>query len=96
MNDDSELDTPVHLLPVMEVCCSTCPFKKNKYHIWQDHQLANKVIERNLFQSQQICHGTEGENRKANNRCRGYWDYSTPIYKRLGIPELINPPRNEK
>tara|TARA_R110000744_G_scaffold195512_2_gene314602 strand:+ start:5800 stop:6087 length:288 start_codon:yes stop_codon:yes gene_type:complete len=88
---------PVSELPVMEKCCKTCPFKKvGRTLRWQDPKLASAVIERNLFKGQQICHGTETENRKPRNRCRGYWDYSTPIYKRLGMPSLLNPPRNEK
>lgn len=82
-------------LPVMKVCCKTCPFNLNNKNHWQDIELASKVIERNLFKSQQICHGTEGKNRKPNNRCKGYYDYSFEIYQKLGLePEkhFLNQP----
>ena len=77
-------NTPVSDLPVIKSHCKTCPFKPTKSG-WLNVDLANKVIERNLFKSQQICHGTEGENRAANNRCKGYFDYSFEIYKRMGL-----------
>lgn len=69
----------------MKSCCKTCPFRNNKKGFWQDNKLAAEVIKRNLFKSQQICHGTEGENRKPNNRCKGYYDYAFEIYDRLGL-----------
>lgn len=85
----------VSQLPVMKACCKTCPFKPNSEGYWQNPELANKVIERNLFNSQQICHGTEGKKREAHNRCKGYYDYAFDIYQRMGLePEkhLINRP----
>ena len=78
-------------LPIMKSTCKTCPFKTQENGALQNTELATKVIERNLFNSQQICHGTEGENRKANNRCKGY-DYAFVIYERLGM----NPKENLK
>ena len=74
-------------LPVMKVNCKTCPFRKINGK-FQDQELANKVIERTIFKSQQICHSTEGENRKPNNRCRGAFDYAKEIYDR--IPQFKN------
>lgn len=74
-------------LPVMKACCKTCPFKEDERGVWQDVELASKVIERTLFQGQQICHGTEGKRREAHNRCRGAWEYNNEIYKRMGLPE---------
>lgn len=76
---------PVSDLPVMKGHCKTCPFKPNENGVWQDTELANTVCQRNLFKSQQICHGTEGKGRKANNRCKGYYDWAFEIYKRLGL-----------
>lgn len=75
---------PVSDLPVMRACCKTCPFKLIDSK-WQNIELANTVVARNLFKSQQICHGTEGKNRQANNRCKGYYDYAFEIYKRMGL-----------
>lgn len=73
-------------LPVMPSHCKTCPFKPNKNGFWQNASLATEVIERNLFNSQQICHGTEtGPNRQPHNRCKGYYDYAFEMYDRLGM-----------
>ena len=83
------MNKPVSELEVMKACCKTCPFKQFKNGAWQDPDLSQRVIERNLFNSQQICHGTEGENRKPNNRCKGYFDYSKEIYIRLGYGDLL-------
>lgn len=83
------MKTSVSELPVMKACCKTCPFKKGKNGMWQDMDLANKVISRTLFNSQQICHGTEGKNRKANNRCLGAFEYNSEIYKRMGFEKFI-------
>lgn len=85
------MEQPVYKLPVMKACCKTCPFLE-KDGIWQDAELAGKVINRNLFNSQQICHGTEGKNREPKNRCKGYFDYAFEIYERMGL----NPAQNLK
>jgi hypothetical protein len=80
-------------LPVMKAHCKTCPFRENKFGVWVNVELCNTVISRNLFHSQQICHGTEGENREPHNRCKGYYDYAFELYKRMGLePEknLLN------
>lgn len=87
--------TEICKLDVMKACCKTCPFRKDQSGRWQNPELANTVIQRNIFKSQQICHGTEGKDRKANNRCKGYYDYVFDLYQRLGLePEkhLINQP----
>lgn len=76
--------TEVSELPVMLACCKSCPFKEINGR--QQHpETANAVISRNLFNSQQICHSTEGKNRQANNRCKGYFDFAFTIYKRMGF-----------
>lgn len=80
---------PVHTLPVMESCCKTCPFKEDGDGRWQDAQLANQVIERTFMKAQQICHGTEGGNREANNRCKGAYDHNKTIYDRMGVGHLL-------
>ena len=72
-------------LPIMKACCKTYPFKLNPDGRMLDTNLASVVIERNLFKSQQICHGTEGPNREPKNRCKGYYDYSFEIYERMGL-----------
>lgn len=83
------MKTPVHLLPVMKSCCKTCPFKQDENGRWANIELANEVISRTLFKAQQICHGTEGKNRKAHNRCKGAYDNNFEIYKRLGLEHLL-------
>lgn len=80
---------PVCDLPVMKANCKTCPFREDEKGHWQDVRLANEVISRTLFNSQQICHGTEGNNRKANNRCKGAYDHNFEIYKRMGLEHLL-------
>lgn len=72
-------------LPVMKATCKTCPFKELEDGRLQNAKLANEVISRTLFKGQQICHGTEGEDRKPNNRCKGSFDYNETIYKRMGF-----------
>lgn len=75
----------VSTLPVMKSHCESCPFKPDENGRWRDVELANKVVTRTLFQGQQICHGTEGKNRKPRNRCKGAYDHNFEIYERLGI-----------
>ena len=72
-------------LPVMKSHCKTCPFKPTEKGHWQNVELANVVVGRTLFKGQQICHGTEGKNRKAKNRCKGSYDYNKEIYARMAI-----------
>ncbi len=76
---------PVSELPVMKECCATCPFKRDKDGRKQDQELADTVMSRTLFQAQQICHGTEGDNREPHNRCKGAYDEAFTIYQRLGL-----------
>jgi hypothetical protein len=88
------LNKTVSELSVMKSCCKTCPFK-DEGNGFQDSKLAKEVIKRNLFNSQQVCHVSEGKNRKANNRCKGYYDYSFKVYQDLGLePEkhFLNQP----
>lgn len=75
----------------MKAHCKTCPFRpdKERPNQFADMKLASKVIERTLFQSQQICHTTESKNRKANNRCRGAFNYCNEIYERMGLIGFI-------
>lgn len=75
----------------MKACCKTCPFKKNDKGFEQDPILASEVTSRTLFNSQQICHGTEGKNREANNRCKGSYDNNKIIYDRMGLGHLLKP-----
>lgn len=76
-------------LPVMVSCCKSCPFKKDSNGRWRDVELATEVTSRTLFKAQQICHGTEGKNRKANNRCKGSYDHNKTIYERMGLAHLL-------
>lgn len=70
--------------------CKTCPFKEDCNGRRRDPKLADAVIARTLFKAHQICHGTEGPNRKANNRCKGAFDNNSEIYRRMGVdPKLI-------
>jgi hypothetical protein len=76
-------------LPVMKGYCKTCPFKPDENGRWQNVELANAVIARNLFKSHQICHGTEGKDRKPNNRCKGSYGHNMTIYERMGFKHLV-------
>lgn len=76
-------------LPVMKSCCKTCPFRLDERGHMQNVELANIVTSRTLFKGQQICHGTEGKNRKANHRCKGSYDHNKTIYDRLNLSHLL-------
>jgi hypothetical protein len=76
-------------LPVMKAHCKTCPFRPNEHGHFTDGKLANRVIERTLFNGQQICHGTEGPNREGRNRCKGAFDFLLPIYEAIGLKDII-------
>lgn len=76
-------------LPVMKAHCKSCPFKPDQNNRMQNVRLANEVQIRTLFKAHQICHGTEGENRKPNNRCKGAFDANMIIYERIGVSHLI-------
>lgn len=78
-----------HELPVMKNHCKTCPFRKDENGRQLNPKLAAKVQSRTLFKAHQICHGTEGKNRKANNRCKGAFDANMEIYERMGYAHLI-------
>lgn len=82
-------NVPAHELPVMKACCKTCPFRTDSNGRQFDPKLAAEVQTRTLFKAHQICHGTEGENRKANNRCKGSFDANKEIYDRLGYGHLV-------
>jgi hypothetical protein len=64
---------------VNQTFCHSCPFKPDERGIYQNPELANKVIERTLFKGQQICHGT-----KNTTLCRGARNYYLEFYSRLG------------
>lgn len=83
------MKVPVCELPVMKAMCKTCPFLPDENGRMRDPQMAGQVQARTLFQGQQICHGTEGKNRKPNNRCKGAFDANMQIYDRLGVSHLI-------
>lgn len=76
---------PVSDFPIMKNPCATCPFRESKKGVWQNIELANTVIERNLFNSQQICHHPRIKDDKETHRCRGYFNYAEVIYQRLGF-----------
>jgi len=76
-------------LPVMKAHCKTCPFRPNGRGHWTDMALASQVQARTLFKAHQICHGTEGENRQPNNRCKGSFDANKEIYDRMGCGDLV-------
>lgn len=83
------MKVPVCDLPVMASYCKTCPFKPDEKGHPQNVDLANTVTSRTLFNSQQICHGTEGKNRKATHRCKGSYDFNKTIYTRMGLDHLL-------
>ncbi len=79
----------VNKLPVMKICCKTCPFKLDENGVFQNVELVNKVTDRTLFKGQQICHSTQDFTKKGEksykNRCKGSFDYNNIIYKRLKL-----------
>ena len=79
------MKTDVSNLEVMPVCCKTCPFKLDENDMFQNIELANKVIERTLFKATQICHFSNYDKKKQQFKCRGSYDYNMEIYKRMGI-----------
>lgn len=79
----------VSTLPVMKTYCKSCPFKPNKKGNWQCPEVANGVIQKTLFQAQQICHSTEGPERKPHNRCKGSFEYNIDIYQRMGFGSFV-------
>lgn len=83
------MSTPVSDLPIMKATCKTCPFRIMENGREQDMKLAGEVTSRTLFQGQQICHGTEGKNRKPTHRCKGSWDNNMVIYTRMGVGDKI-------
>jgi hypothetical protein len=83
------IEIDVATLPVMKNHCSSCPFRPNEKGYWFDVELAVKVIDRTLFKGHQICHGTEGKDRKPRNRCKGAYDHNMEIYDRLGFKHLV-------
>lgn len=84
------MDKPVSTMPIMEACCKTCPFKLNADGRYQNPELVARVVDRNLFQSQQICHHPRTVDKPETHRCRGYYDYAFVIYERMGL----NPEEN--
>jgi hypothetical protein len=83
------MKVPVSDLPVMKSCCKTCPFRKDENGREFDAKLASEVTYRTLFNSQQICHGTEGKSREPRNRCKGSYDNNKTIYDRMGLGHLL-------
>lgn len=86
----SNKNKPVSEMPVMKACCKTCPFRLDDNGRYQDTELANTVISRNLFQSQQICHHPRIKGGKETHRCKGYYDYAFEIYDRMGLEPAKN------
>lgn len=70
--------------PVMKAHCKTCPFKTNECGKQLDAQLASRVTERTLFNSHQLCHGTND-----TTRCKGSFDNNFTIYERMGLSHLV-------
>ena len=70
---------------IMEVCCKTCPFKLDNNDIFQNVELASKVIERTLFKSVQVCHSNNYNKKKEQFKCKGSFDYNNEIYNRMDL-----------
>lgn len=64
--------------PVMKSQCSTCPFKV-------DPDLAQKVLDRTLFQTSQICHHPVLHGKKQNRLCRGQRDIQLKLLHAIGL-----------
>lgn len=75
-------------LPVMKANCITCPFRIIDGR-QRDANQANGVTARTLFKAQQICHSTEGKNRKPTHRCKGSYETNKTIYDRMGMGHLL-------
>lgn len=76
-------------LKVNSKLCKSCPFRLNNQGYYIDNELVSKVVERTLFKGHQICHSTEGKNRKPKTRCKGSFDHNMEIYKRLKLDHLV-------
>lgn len=77
------------LLPIMPVCCKTCPFKLNEKGFFQNNELANEVTSTTLFKGHQLCHKDGYKKDKELFRCKGSFDENKQIYDRLNVGHLI-------
>ena len=68
--------------------CKTCPFGPEGLV-----ELRNTVMTRMLNDGvSQVCHGTEGKNRKPNSLCRGARDQLLVLFHRM---QFIDEPTDE-
>jgi hypothetical protein len=80
----------IRTLPVNPSKCRTCPFAETHATAIT---LQNRIIDRMLDDGgSQICHGTEGENRKPRSLCRGARDHMLILFYRM---QFIDAPTDE-
>lgn len=73
----------ISTLPVNSTMCRTCPFAQSHE---QAIALQNTIIDRMLDDGgSQICHGTEGPNRKPRTLCRGAREHMLVLFYRMGF-----------
>jgi hypothetical protein len=73
----------ISTLPVNSSKCKTCPFA----HSHESAIALQSTIIARMFQDggSQICHGTEGPNRKPTSLCRGARDHMLTLFYRIGF-----------
>jgi hypothetical protein len=73
----------ISTLPVNPNKCRTCPFA----HSHESAIALQSTIIARMFQDggSQICHGTEGQNRKPTSLCRGARDHMLVLFCRMGF-----------
>jgi len=64
----------------MAAKCASCPFAEGG-----DRELANKVLERTMFQASQICHHPALHGKKQTHLCRGARDAQLVVLHRMGM-----------
>lgn len=70
---------------IMKSHCKMCPFKCDDGGRQFDAELASNVTARTLFNSYQLCHGTND-----TTRCKGSFDHNFAIYERMGYAHLVD------
>ncbi len=73
--------------PVMKQKCATCPFNTEDKGRHNDPELVDKIKQRILSQTSQICHHPVLSDKEESHLCRGARDYQIEIFKRIGFLE---------
>lgn len=77
--------------PVEKKMCPSCPFRETG-----DRELADKVLNRTLFQASQICHHPVLKGKKEHSICRGARNVQLLLLYRIGWIEAATDASFEK